>query len=184
MPTAFANGAGEHRNTEILFLAFYPKQCYNGAITPKEHKSAMITKVLLIILIILAAILALLIYFGKKMQKKQAESQAQMEAMAQTVSMLIIDKKKLRIKDSGLPAAVIEQTPRYLRLSKLPVVKAKIGPKVMNLIADEKVFELLPVKKEAKVVVSGIYITAIKGARGGIVKPQPKKGFFKKLFKK
>jgi len=37
---------------------------------------------------------------------------------------------------------------------------------------------------EVKATVSGIYITAIKGARGGIEKPQPKKGFFKKLFHK
>ena len=144
----------------------------------------MVWKVLIVILVILVILLAVLYYFGNKLQKKQAENQAQMEAMAQTISMLIIDKKRRKIKESGLPAAVIEQTPKYLRRSKLPIVKAKIGPKVMNLIADEKIFELLPVKKEVKVVVSGIYITAIKGARGGIEKPQPKKGFFKKLFKK
>ena len=141
-------------------------------------------KVLIIILIILVIILVALYYFGNKMQKKQAENQAQLDAMAQTVSMLIIDKKRLRVKDSGLPAMVIDQVPKYLRRSKMPIVKAKVGPKVMNLIADEKVFELLPVKKEVKVVVSGIYITAIKSARGGIEKPQPKKGFFKRLFHK
>ncbi len=141
-------------------------------------------KVLIIILIILVIILVALYYFGNKMQKKQAENQAQLDAMAQTVSMLIIDKKRLRVKDSGLPAMVIDQVPKYLRRSKMPIVKAKVGPKVMNLIADEKVFELLPVKKEVKVVVSGIYITAIKGARGGIEKPEPKKGFFKRLFHK
>lgn len=144
----------------------------------------MVWKVLLVILIILVIILAVLYYFGNKMQKKQAENQAQLDAMAQTVSMLIIDKKRLKVKDSGLPAMVIDQVPKYLRRSKMPIVKAKVGPKVMNLIADEKVFELLPVKKEVKVVVSGIYITAIKGARGGIEKPQPKKGFFKRLFHK
>ena len=144
----------------------------------------MMWKVLLVILVILVIILAVLYYFGNKMQKKQAENQAQIDAMAQTVSMLIIDKKRLRVKDSGLPAMVIDQVPKYLRRSKMPIVKAKVGPKVMNLIADEKVFELLPVKKEVKVVVSGIYITGIKGARGGIEKPQPKKGFFKRLFRK
>ena len=144
----------------------------------------MMWKVLIIILIILVIILVALYYFGNKMQKKQAENQAQLDAMAQTVSMLIIDKKRLRVKDSGLPAMVIDQVPKYLRRSKMPTVKAKVGPKVMNLIADEKVFELLPVKKEVKVVVSGIYITAIKGARGGIEKPEPKKGFFKRLFHK
>ena len=144
----------------------------------------MMWKVLIIILVILVLILIALYYFGNKMQKKQAENQAQLDAMAQTVSMLIIDKKRLRVKDSGLPAMVIDQVPKYLRRSKMPIVKAKVGPRVMNLIADEKVFELLPVKKEVKVVVSGIYITAIKSARGGIEKPQPKKGFFKRLFHK
>lgn len=144
----------------------------------------MMWKVLIIILIILVAILVALIYFGNKMQKKQAENQAQLDAIAQTVSMLIIDKKRLKVKDSGLPAMVIDQVPKYLRRSKMPIVKAKVGPKVMNLVADEKIFELLPVKKEVKVVVSGIYITAIKSARGGIEKPQPKKGFFKRLFHK
>ena len=107
----------------------------------------MMWKVLIIILIILVIILVALYYFGNKMQKKQAENQAQLDAMAQTVSMLIIDKKRLRVKDSGLPAMVIDQVPKYLRRSKMPIVKAKVGPKVMNLIADEKVFELLPVKK-------------------------------------
>ena len=142
----------------------------------------MVWKVLLVILVILVIILAVLYYFGSKMQKKQEENQAQLEAMAQTVSMLIIDKKRLRVKDSGLPAIVIDQVPKYLRRSKMPIVKAKVGPKVMNLIADEKIFEQLPVKKEVKVVVSGIYITAIKGARGGIEKVPPKQGFFKRLF--
>ena len=116
----------------------------------------MVFRVLIVILVILVAVFIALIYFGNKMQKKQAENQAQLEAMAQTVSMLIIDKKRLKVKDSGLPAVVIDQVPKYLRRSKMPIVKAKIGPKVMNLVADEKIFELLPVKKEVKVVVSGI----------------------------
>ena len=144
----------------------------------------MLKYVLLAIVILLVAAIVLLIYFGNKMQKKQAENQVQLDAMAHTVSMLIIDKKRLKIKESGLPQMVIDQTPKYLRWSKLPIVRAKVGPKVMNLVADEKIFDLLPIKKEVKVVVSGIYITAIKGARGGIEKPQKKKGFFKRLFKK
>ena len=144
----------------------------------------MMWKVLIIILVILVLILIALYYFGNKMQKKQAENQAQLDAMAQPVRLLILDQTRLRLTDSGLPAMVIDQVPKYLRRSKMPIVKAKVGPKVMNLIADEKVFELLPVKKEVKVVVSGIYITAIKSARGGIEKPQPKKGFFKRLFHK
>lgn len=144
----------------------------------------MFWKVLIVILIIVVVLLAALYYFGRKNQKRQRESQAQLEAMAQTVSMLVIDKKRLKISESGLPQMVIDQTPKYMRWSKLPIVKAKIGPKIMTLVADEKVFEVIPVKRECKVVLSGIYITAIKSARGGLDQPAPKKkGFFSK-FKK
>lgn len=144
----------------------------------------MFWKILIVILILIAIALGVLYYFGNKMQKRQREQQGQLEAMAQTVSMLIIDKKRLKLKESGLPQMVIDQTPKYLRRSKLPVVKAKVGPKIMTLIADEKVFEILPVKKECKVVVSGIYITEVKSARGGLEQPAPKKKGFFARFKK
>ena len=143
-----------------------------------------IWNVLIVVLIIAVAALAALYYFGNKAQKKQRESQAQLDAVAQTVSMLIIDKKRLKIKESGLPQMVLDQTPKYMRWTKVPVVKAKIGPKIMTLVADEKVFELIPVKKECKVVLSGIYITAIKSARGGLEQPAPKKKGLLARFKK
>ena len=98
-----------------------------------------------------------------------------MASVAQTMSMLIIDKKRMKLKEAGLPAVVIENTPKYLRRTKVPVVKAKVGPKVMTLMCDAKVFEVLPVKKEAKVVVSGIYITGIKSIRGGSIQAPVKK---------
>ena len=87
------------------------------------------------------------------------------------------------IKESGLPKMVIDQTPWYMRRAKLPIVKAKIGPKVMTLIADEKAFLQLPTKTEAKVVISGLYITDVKSVRGGIPPLPKKKGFFAR-FKK
>ena len=62
----------------------------------------------------------------------------------------MIDKKRLPLKQSGLPQMVIDQAPKLMRRTKLPIVKAKIGPKISILIADEKVFELIPVKKEIK----------------------------------
>ena len=142
------------------------------------------TIVLLVILAVLLVAVIVLYFLGKKAQKRQAEQQEQLEAMKQTVSMLIIDKKRMKLKESGLPQAVIEQAPRMMRGSKLPIVKAKIGPKIMTLVADEKVFELIPVKKECKVVLSGIYITAIKSARGGLEQPAPKKKGFFSRFKK
>ena len=131
--------------------------------------------VVLWILVFLAIALGILYYFGRKLEKKQAASQAMMEAAKQTVSILVIDKKKLKIKESGLPKMVYDQTPKYMRWAKLPVVKAKVGPKIVTLIADDKVFQSLPIKTEAKVVMSGLYITDIKSVRGGAVSKPPKK---------
>lgn len=143
-----------------------------------------VLNVLLVFLVIAAVALVVLYFLGRKMEKRQVEQKAMLEAAAQTVSMLVIDKKKMKIKEANLPKLVYEQTPKYMRWAKVPVVKAKVGPKVMTLMADERVFAALPVKTEAKVVVSGIYITEIKNIRGGAV-PQPpkKKGFFAR-FKK
>jgi len=139
------------------------------------------TIVTLIIIAVCIGIMVALYFMGKKAQAKKEEQDAQMAAVAQTVSMLIIDKKKMRIKDSGLPQAVIDQTPWYARRTKLPVVKAKVGPRVMTLIADETIFADIPVKKEVKATVSGIYITAVKGLRGPLDKPEEKKSWRAKL---
>ena len=139
------------------------------------------TIVLLVILVILVIATVVLYFLGKKAQKRQAEQQEQLEAVKQTVSMLIIDKKRMKIKESGLPQAVIDQTPRLMRGTKLPVVKAKVGPQIMTLICDEKIYDQVPVKKEVKATVSGIYITNVKGLHGKSVAAEPKKkGFFKR----
>ena len=85
----------------------------------------MVWKVLLIILIVLVVVLAVLYFLGKRAQKKQEAQQEQIEAAKQSVSMLVIDKKRLPIKQSGLPQMVIDQTPKLMRRSKLPIVKAR-----------------------------------------------------------
>ena len=78
----------------------------------------MAVKILIAILVIFVILLVVLYFVGKKLQKKQAEQQAQIEAAKQTVTMLIIDKKKLKLKEAGLPAAVLEHTPKYMRRAK------------------------------------------------------------------
>lgn len=139
--------------------------------------------VLGIILVVLLVLVVALYFFGKKAQKKQATTQAQMEAAAQSVTMLIIDKKRMKLKDAGLPSMVLENTPKLLRGSKLPIVKAKIGPRVMSLVCDQKIFDDVPVKKEVKATVSGIYITEVKGLRGPIESngKKKKKGFMARM---
>lgn len=143
--------------------------------------------VLLILLIIAAVVIGILVvlYFvGRKLQKKQDEVEAQKQAAAQTVSILVIDKKKMKLKDANLPKIVFDQMPKYLRASKVPIVKAKIGPKIMSLICDPKVFDIMPVKKEVKAVLSGIYIMDVRGLRSGLETKKEKQGFFKKITSK
>ena len=143
-----------------------------------------VTIVLLVILVILIAAVIALYFFGKKAQKKQDEQQAQIQANKQTVSMLVIDKKRMPLKDSGLPQMVIDQTPKMMRRAKLPIVKAKVGPRIMTLICDAAIFDQIPVKKEVKATVSGIYITEVKGLRGTVKVEAKKKGFFKRNIEK
>ena len=103
--------------------------------------------------------------------------------MAQNVTMLIIDKKHMKLKEAGFSCHRTGEYTEIFAQSQVPVVKAKIGPKVMTLMCDEKIFPLIPVKKEVKAVLSGIYITDVKGLRGKLEMPEKKKGFFAR-FKK
>lgn len=145
----------------------------------------MVAKILITILIVLVVLLVVLYFVGKKLQKKQAQQQAQIEAAKQTVNMLIIDKKKMKLADAGLPPIVLEQTPKYMRRAKLPIVKAKIGPQIMSLVCDASIFDVIPLKKEVKATVSGIYITDVRGIRGSLnAVPQKKKGKFKTCVEK
>ena len=115
------------------------------------------------------------------MQKKSEAAQIEMQAGAQAYSILVIDKKRMKLKDAGFPQIVLDQTPKYLRRAKVPVVKAKIGPKVASLMCEEKIFDLIPVKKEVKAVMNGIYIIDVKGMRGGLDAKPEKKKFFARL---
>lgn len=139
------------------------------------------TIVLIVVVLVLIAIITALYFLGKRAQKRQAEQQEMLEANKQTFSMLIIDKKRMKLRDAGLPQAVVDQTPKAMRGSKLPIIKAKIGPQIMSLICDEKIFDSVPVKKEVKAVVSGIYVLEVKGLHGKTeVQPVKKKGRFKR----
>ena len=66
-----------------------------------------------------------------------------------------------------------------MRRAKLPIVKAKIGPQITSLICDAAIFDSVPVKKEVKATISGIYITEVKGIRGSLEQTTKKKSKFK-----
>ena len=131
--------------------------------------------VLLVVFVVLGLLMFLLYRKNKKVQAQMADQKEKMDAVAQQVSMLIIDKKRLKFKEAGLPDAVIASVPWYQKNMKVPVVKAKVGPQMMTLLCDAEIFDEIPVKKEVKATVSGLYITKVKGLRGGNVKTEVKK---------
>lgn len=138
--------------------------------------------VMLVVIVLLVAALVALSIYGKKLQKRQESSQKELEAASQNVKLLVIDKKRMKFKDSGLPAMVLEQVPKYMRGRKVPIVKAKIGPRIMSLICEEKIFDQIPVKKEIRATISGIYIMDVKGLRTSLeAAPKRKKKFGEKM---
>ena len=134
-----------------------------------------------IVLIVLAAATVVLVIVGNRLRKKQAVQQDQIEAAKQVVSMLIIDKKKMKFRDAGFQQSVMDQVPKYLRGRKMPVVKVKIGPRIMTMLCDPDVYDTVPVKAQVKAEISGIYLTGIKSVRGGKAEIQKKKSLSGRL---
>ena len=139
------------------------------------------TIVMLVVLVVLIAALVALSIYGKKLQERQEQSQQDLENASQNVSLLVIDKKRMKLKEAGLPQLILDQTPKYMRGRKVPIVKAKIGPKIMSFICDEKIFEVIPVKKEVRAMISGIYIMGVKGLHTNLDARQTKLKFTDKM---
>lgn len=137
--------------------------------------------VFLITLVILAGLTVGLYFLGKRMEKQRAEQQEQVAATAQQVSLLIIDKKRMRLKDANLPSAVMAAAPWYTKRAKVPIVKVKAGPQILNLICAEEIFDEIPTKKEVKATVSGLYLTGVRGLHGRLNAEPVKKGWRARL---
>lgn len=132
-----------------------------------------VLNIVLIVIAVIAVILVILYFVGSKLQEKQAATEKTMEQMSMVVSLLVLDKQKLHIKDSGLMKQVQDAVPAYLKWRKFPIVKARIikaniagGAQVMSFICDPKIYKIMPVKTEVKVTLSGIYITKLHSSKG------------------
>ena len=80
---------------------------------------------LIIVAVILIGGLIALYIVGNKLQKKQSAQKEMMKEQAQPVTMLVIDKKMLPMKDAGLPKMVMEQTPKRYQKAKMPIVRPR-----------------------------------------------------------
>ena len=132
-----------------------------------------VLQIVLIVLAVIAVILVTLYFVGSKLQAKQVNTEKAMKQMSMVVSLLVLSKDKLHIKDSGLMKQVQDAIPAYMKWRKFPIVKARVikaniagGAQVMSFICDPKVYKIMPVKTEVKVTIAGIYITKLHSAKG------------------
>lgn len=146
----------------------------------------------LLIIIILVAIVAAasiaLYIFGKRAEKKTAKFEADVERTLQPMDFYIIDMKKMRLKDAGLPKVVYEQANFMTKIRKMPILKVKIQNRVMNLMCDAEVYKTLAPKQEVHAMVSGLYVKSARRIRGPVTETvkkgkngKPKQSFIDKL---
>ncbi|MDR3239558.1 MAG: hypothetical protein LBT44_05675 [Clostridiales bacterium] len=124
-----------------------------------------VADILVIVFIVLAALGVGLYFLNRWASQKMIEQQNVLQKAKQQVTIFVIDKKKEKPIDSSLPKEVKSKLPKMYRFMKAPLVKAKIGPQIMTLMCEPKVFEVLPVKKSVRVELAGIYIAEMKGMK-------------------
>jgi hypothetical protein len=118
--------------------------------------------VLYIILALVIGALALGYYFLKKKMDKNISNQKELVDQHKiTTTILILEKRMDKIKNANIPKSVIDQIPKIYKFRKVPIVKAKIGPQVMDLLCEEDIYDKLPEKKSVKVEMAGIFIAGI-----------------------
>ncbi len=112
--------------------------------------------------VVLAGVGVGIYFLRKRMKSKMADQQGLVDQHKVATSILVLEKKKERISKANMPKSVIDQVPAIYKVKKVPIVKAKIGPQVMDLLCDEDIFDKLPEKKSVRVDLAGIFIAGIK----------------------
>ena len=134
------------------------------------------------IMIIIILVLAVAIFFGYRMNRKamgqMIQAQDFIDANRQTVQIFVIDKKNEKPSASNMPKAIFEQLTKKAKAKKAFLVRAKVGPQIVTLMCDKPVFEVMPVKKNVKVELAGMYIVGITGMN---LEDKKKKTFSEKI---
>lgn len=121
--------------------------------------------ILLLVLIIVGIIFGVLYWLNKKASQKMGNQQELIERTKQTTSIFVLDKKRAKITEVNMPKIVTENMPKFYKFLKLNFVQAKIGPQIMTLICDKRIYNAITVKKNIKVELAGIYIVNVIGMK-------------------
>lgn len=140
--------------------------------------------IVMLIIIALVAVFIVLTIYGRKQEKKYAETQKQVEAAAQPATILVIDKKQMKMSEAGFPKFVMDSIPKQAKRAKVYVVKAKIGPKIEPFMCSEEVFNLAPKGQSVRAMISGFYITEVRSVRGPALVPDKKLSWRERIKKR
>ncbi|MCL2873918.1 MAG: hypothetical protein FWE29_03190 [Defluviitaleaceae bacterium] len=121
--------------------------------------------IIIIVAVVVIGIVAVLYFLNRWASKKTVEHNSIVDRTRQSVEIFVIDKKMGKLSEANLPKSALEQVPKIHKVMKTPLVKAKIGPQIMTLMCDKRIFNALPVKKSVKIDLAGIYIVDIKGMK-------------------
>ena len=134
--------------------------------------------IIIIIIIALAAALFFAYRANRKAMGQMIQAQDFIDANRQTVQIFVIDKKNEKPSASNMPKAVYEQLPKKAKAKKAFLVRAKVGPQIVTLMCDKPVYNVMPVKKNVKVDLAGMYIVGITGMN---LEDKKKKTFGEKI---
>ena len=116
--------------------------------------------------VVIAAIVAGYFFLKKRMEEKVSLQKDLVDQHKIATSILILEKRMDKVNNANIPKSVIAQIPKIYKFRKVPIVKAKIGPQVMDLLCDEDIFNKLPERKSVNVELAGIFIAGIKQQKG------------------
>ena len=123
--------------------------------------------ILYIILAVVVAVVVVAFFIIRKKMRQKMEVQKELVNQHKiSTPILVLEKRMAKVKDANIPKNVMAQIPKIYKIRKVPIVKAKIGPQVMDLLCDEELFDKIPDKKTVQVELAGIFIAGIKGVKG------------------
>ena len=119
------------------------------------------TDILLLVVVIVAIVVFVLYMLNRWAYKKMDSQSSMIEKTKTTQQVYVIDK----ITNVNMPKMVIDQIPKWSKFMKMNFVQVKVGPQILTLIADKRVFDAMPLKKTVKVEIAGLYIVNIVGMK-------------------
>ena len=110
------------------------------------------TDILLLVVVIVAIVVFVLYMLNRWAYKKMDSQSSMIEKTKTTQQVYVIDKRRDKI-------------PKWSKFMKMNFVQVKVGPQILTLIADKRVFDAMPLKKTVKVEIAGLYIVNIVGMK-------------------